>query len=107
MAKTVAGVERLQQLSYMLAEDNVLERAVLRRQCRLDHGLHDLDPVHDLGALSKLPAELLHHILNEVDVESLFTFRRVSQNAMSTVSSMLSYQKVSFRIITTRFDREP
>jgi hypothetical protein len=103
MAETVAGFEKLQQISYKLLEDNVLERTVLLQRCQLDHGLHDLNPVHDLGSLSTLPAELLHHILNEVDVESLFTFRRVSQNAMCTVNSMLNYQKVSFCIDTTRY----
>jgi hypothetical protein len=107
MVKIVAGVERLQQLSYKLLDDNVLERTVLSQECRLDHGLHDLNSVHDLGALSQLPTEPLHHILDEVDVKSLFTFRRVSQNAMSTVSSMLSYQKVGLCIDTTRCDRGP
>jgi hypothetical protein len=84
----------LQRTSLYILNDNVFDRDILRKQVPLDHGRHTLNPQQDLGDLDKLPTELHHLILEELDIEFLLTFRRVNQQAMKTVNSMPSYTKV-------------
>jgi hypothetical protein len=84
----------LLRTSLYILNDNVFDREKLRRQVPLDHGRHNLSAQQDLGELDKLPIELHHLILEDLDVESLLTFRRVNQQAMKTVNSMPSYTKV-------------
>jgi len=68
----------------------------LRKFCPLDHGRHvDVPAMKTLGDLDKLPTELLHHVLGELDVQSLLTFRCVSMRAMDAVNGVGEYAKVS------------
>jgi hypothetical protein len=65
------------------------------RRCPLDYGRHSLAPKNSLGTLEALPVELLCKILEHVNVLSILKFRRVNQEAMSTVDAMPEFKKVS------------
>jgi hypothetical protein len=84
----------LQQVSLRILNDGVYDPEKLRINCPLDHGAHNINPEYDLGQLSRLPTELQDMVLDELDVNSLFTFRRVNQSAMNTVNKLAEYQKV-------------
>jgi hypothetical protein len=84
-----------QRTALKILDEHILDSAVLVNKCPLDYGRHILAPRFDLGNLQKLSTELYYHVLGYVDVKSLLVFRRVSQNAMTTVDSMIEYRKVS------------
>lgn len=67
---------------------------VLVSYCPLDYGNHEFQPTVDLGAIDKLPMELKHQVLKDIDVESLLVFRRVNKEARAVVDGMLEWQKV-------------
>jgi hypothetical protein len=83
-----------QKIAVRILDEFVLDPEMLLKRCPLDCDCHKLDPRSDLGDLEKLPTELRHHMLGFLEVKSLLTFRRVSQNAMSTVDGMVEYYKV-------------
>jgi hypothetical protein len=93
-----AELTKLQRTSFRLLS-NTFDQDALQTTCPLDHGRHNPSAKYDLGVLSRLPTELQHQILGDVDVQSLLTFRRVNQTAMLVVNAMLEYHKVngSFR----------
>ncbi|KAH7408706.1 hypothetical protein DE146DRAFT_629598 [Phaeosphaeria sp. MPI-PUGE-AT-0046c] len=84
----------LKRESLRILHGYILDPEVLKKGCLLDFGRHNLQPKHDLGALKKLPLELLHQVLGDIDVQSLLTFRRVNQSAMTIVDSMVDYKKL-------------
>lgn len=76
--------------------DHTLSDFDLEARCPLDHGTHPAHPTTpSLGTLSShLPPELTDHILTLLDIPSLTTFRRVSQQAMLAVDSLPSYHQI-------------
>ena len=72
-----------------LLDDNLVEAPVhnnndVRSPCK-----------ENLGALDKLPLEILHEILSQLDLYSLTSFRDVNRRASESTESMLQYQIVS------------
>jgi hypothetical protein len=76
----------------------------LARHCPLDDGRFankaDGSPTLSLGALARLPIELQHQALLQLDVKSLLDFRRVNKRAMDTVSGMVEWKKVLMAYIS-------
>jgi hypothetical protein len=72
-------------------KDFTLDDNDLIRTCPLDYHKHRLDPKHDLGTLDTLPLELLGLILVQIDLRSLADFRRINNQAMQVVDSVLEY----------------
>jgi hypothetical protein len=93
---TTEELTELQRSSLYILTDSIIDSDVLSKGCPLDHGRHTLKPKKSLGSLIRLPTELQHYILGEVDLESHFVFRRVNQSAMFSVNGMVEYQKVYF-----------
>lgn len=82
-------------------EDGSPSCDVLYTRCPLDYGRHPVDPIKSkvgLGKLDKLPTELQHQILLDVDVRTLLGFRRVNQSAMKAVDGILEWKKVRTRM---------
>jgi len=63
----------------------------LERCCPLDHGRHRLSPTASLGEFNKLPSEILWIIFSNLDISSLYKFRRVNQRAMMVIDSVPEY----------------
>lgn len=84
----------LKRTSQRILDYYILDHKILEQRCPLDYGRHTLQPKRDLGGLSKIPLELQHYVLGEIDVQSLLVFCRVNQGAMVIVDSMVEYQKV-------------
>lgn len=70
----------------------------LARNCPLDNGRHHLVPKFSLGALDRLPWELLSAVLVHTDLQTLTNFRRVNQRAMDVVDSLPQYQAILVHI---------
>ncbi|KAL3491173.1 hypothetical protein BJX62DRAFT_237411 [Aspergillus germanicus] len=70
------------------------------RLCPLDDGRHTSPPKVDLGALDKLPQELLEMVLGQLDIQSLTKFRRVNRRAMQAVDSIHAYKQIVTRFPT-------
>ncbi|KAK4498936.1 hypothetical protein PRZ48_009446 [Zasmidium cellare] len=81
-------------------KDNTLDEQKLHRTCPLDVGRHQLKPEYDLGGLDKLPYELIADILAQLDLRSLFDFRRVSQRAMQAVDGMPDFKQIAKHHLT-------
>lgn len=90
----IAELTNLQRTAINILNENLYDRDILPKQCPLDHCRHLLAPKQDLGMLSSVPIETHHLVLDELDIVSLLTFRRVNQLSMSTVNSMANYDKV-------------
>jgi hypothetical protein len=88
------SLAELKRTSQRILDNYILDHKILEERCLLDYGRHTLQPKHDLGGLSKLPLELQHYVLGEIDVQSLLVFRRVNQGAMVVVDSMVEFKKV-------------
>ncbi|KAI1179970.1 hypothetical protein F4777DRAFT_355409 [Nemania sp. FL0916] len=75
--------------------DNTLDNAQLETRCPLDNGRHFDASVplrYSAGKLDQLPAELLIHILQQIDIPSLTTFHRVNRRAMELVDGLFYYK---------------
>jgi hypothetical protein len=91
-----ASLTELQRISLHILNKEVYDIATLRKRCPLDYGRHTRVPaIRNLGNLGKLPAELLHQILRDIDLQTLLAFREVSMSAMGTVDGVMEYAKVS------------
>jgi hypothetical protein len=95
---TMAGgpLTKLQRISLRILNKKVYNLDALRKRCPLDYGRHTRVPaIRNLSNLGKLPAELLHQILLDIDLQTLLAFREVSMSAMCTVDGVVEYEKVS------------
>ncbi|KAI9825618.1 MAG: hypothetical protein M1832_000962 [Thelocarpon impressellum] len=77
----------------------MLKPELLELACPLDNGRHDGDettgqPLRDLGRLERLPLELLHSTLLDLDLQSLTTLRAVSRRARSVVDALPQYRDI-------------
>ncbi|PGH35143.1 hypothetical protein GX50_02065 [[Emmonsia] crescens] len=82
-------------IEYMLSD-----HPLLATNCPLDNGRHTLSPTHSLSRLSRLPRELLHMILTQLDLCTLTNFRMVNQNAMALVDSLPAYVAITTHGLT-------
>jgi len=92
-----AFFDRLEaRIAKTLHDDGV--SLVLRYCCPLDHGRHDLDltAAHELGDIAVLPPELQHHIVLQLDLQSLMVLRRVSKSAMELIDASTAWKKVGW-----------
>lgn len=74
--------------------DYTLDENHLERDCPLDNGRHNASPRHDLGALERLPLELLQEAILYLDFETLASLRRVNARAMQVVDSVPTYRTI-------------
>ncbi|KAF2159309.1 hypothetical protein M409DRAFT_60895 [Zasmidium cellare ATCC 36951] len=79
---------------YPNLKDNSLDENHLDQTCPLDIGRHQLEPVHDLGDLDRLPCELIDQILAQIYLRCLFDFRRVNQRAMQAVDGIPEFKQI-------------
>ncbi|KAL2795705.1 hypothetical protein BJX66DRAFT_336618 [Aspergillus keveii] len=70
------------------------------RLCPVDNGRHISPPKVDLGALDKLPQELLETVLGQLDIQSLTKFRRFNRRGMQAVDSIHAYKQIVTRFPT-------
>ncbi|KAF2105917.1 hypothetical protein BDV96DRAFT_655191 [Lophiotrema nucula] len=71
-----------------------LKYDVLVKHCPLDGSKLVSGATFTLGALDKVPIEVHHAILRDLDVKSLLLFRSVNKCAMGAVDSVLEYKKI-------------
>lgn len=88
------ALPELQEISKQMLDDYILDPAILLTSYPLDYGRHNVVTQYDLGDLAKLPTEVLHLVLKQVDIESLLNFRRVNNMAMYTVDGVTEYKQV-------------
>jgi hypothetical protein len=70
--------------------------------CNLNNGRYDyVNPTHTLGALDRLPVELLNMVLTQLTIRSLADFRRVNRRAMQVVDSVPEYKAIVTYIPTS------
>lgn len=74
--------------------DYTLGNIDLSLLCPLDNGRRAVQPMQPLGQLSLLPLEILAHVILQLDVLSLTTFRRVNKSAMEVIDSIPQYQMI-------------
>lgn len=77
---------------YLYIEDNTLDD--IDNTCQLDHQLATRTPRYGLGALDRLPLELIHMTLIRLDIQSLSDFRRVNTKAKQTTDSIPQYKRI-------------
>jgi hypothetical protein len=96
MASGASQEAALEGLTYSRPNktDHTLDENDLVRLCPLDNGRHQINPIHYLGVLDRLPLELLIDIFTQVDLLSLTSFRRINQRAMQVIDSIPPYQAV-------------
>jgi hypothetical protein len=90
-------LDRFRQLTcdVLIVKHGTLDDTNLERRCPLDHGAHDtttIDDIHGFGTLGALPIETLHMILSQLDIQTLFTCRRLSRRAMHTINLLQEYR---------------
>lgn len=74
-----------------------LDNLNLEQTCPLDHGKHRADSSADpsgLGRLNILPLDILSMIFPLLDIQSLFTCRRLSRRAMYIIDSLSEYRDI-------------
>jgi hypothetical protein len=77
----------------------ILDANGLVRRCPLDYTRHDTSlssqiQCNNLGTFDRLPAELQHLILEELDLQSLLTFRRMNRKALHFINNLSSWRKI-------------
>lgn len=74
----------------------MLEPSTLERDCPLDNARHAHKCFENssLGHFNRLPAEVLHLILVDVDFECLTTLRRVSHGVRNTIGGIWQYKEL-------------
>ncbi|SMR54392.1 unnamed protein product [Zymoseptoria tritici ST99CH_1E4] len=76
-------------------KDWTLDEHDLENTCPLDIGRHNTNPQQALGALEKLPLELLSYALAQLDISTLMGFRRVNQRAMQVIDSIPQFRTIT------------
>ncbi|KAF2105916.1 hypothetical protein BDV96DRAFT_694522 [Lophiotrema nucula] len=84
----------MNKLSQALKPQNRQEG--LFKHCCLDTGRVSLSKpaTATLGVLDKLAVELQYEVLGQLDIQSVFDFRRVNQKARGLVDGLVEYQKI-------------
>lgn len=73
---------------------HMLSDVNLTFNCPLDDLVPHSEPQCDLGVLDKLPLELQQAVFAQVDLRTLFDFRRVNRRALQIVDSIPEYRNV-------------
>jgi hypothetical protein len=74
-------------------KDNTLDEN-LAPACPLDNGHVFENPRNDLGLLDRLPLELLHIVLAQLDISTLTDLRRLNRRALQVVDKIPQYQVI-------------
>ncbi|PGG98979.1 hypothetical protein AJ80_09434 [Polytolypa hystricis UAMH7299] len=90
----MAVIRRTSEFTYIFLEsrDHTLDDN--ETLCPLDNGQQPRSPSSRLGALERLPLEIMSMILIQLEIRSLTDFRRVSQRAKQAVDSIPQYKKI-------------
>lgn len=90
----MAAIRKTSDSTYVFLDikDNTLDD--IDNSCYLDNNFGFHTPRYDLGALDRLPLEIVHLALIRLDMQSLTDFRRVNKRASLVTDSIPQYKRI-------------
>lgn len=90
----MAAIRKTSEYTYVFVDQKNNTLDDIDSSCRLDKYFGFHDPRYDLGALDRLPLEVVHLALIRLDLRSLTDFRRVNKRARLVTDSIPQYKHI-------------